>query len=106
MTVDNYWDEGDRVHLMRGGVDLSVPRSRVRSMKEVSGPAEAGVRPDPVPAPSTAPAPVADESREDLERSKVRIERHVVRVNQKISIAQSRGDSPREVKRLERELAR
>ena len=29
MTVDSYWAEGDRMHLMRGGIDMSVPRSRV-----------------------------------------------------------------------------
>src|SRR5437899_10699860 len=37
MTVDSYWEDGDRVHLLRGGVDLIVPRRRIRSLKEASG---------------------------------------------------------------------
>jgi hypothetical protein len=37
MRVDSYREDGDRLHLMRGDIDLSVPRSRVRAMKKISG---------------------------------------------------------------------
>ena len=35
MTVDSYWTDGDRVHLIDDGRDLSVPRARIRSIGEV-----------------------------------------------------------------------
>jgi hypothetical protein len=35
MTVDSYWAEGDRVHLIQDGSDLSVPRARIRSIGAV-----------------------------------------------------------------------
>src|SRR5439155_2047609 len=36
MTVDSYWEEGGRMHLMRSGVDMSVPRGRVRGIAATS----------------------------------------------------------------------
>src|SRR5437867_8917605 len=54
MTVDSYWEDGDRVHLMRGGVDMSVARGRVRGIHEVSGGEEAGVKPGLHPMPAGA----------------------------------------------------
>jgi hypothetical protein len=38
MTVDGYWEDGDRIHLVLGPDDLSVPRSRVRSVTAVAEP--------------------------------------------------------------------
>jgi hypothetical protein len=37
MAVDDVWVDGERMHLMRDGVDLSVPRSRVHGVREVGG---------------------------------------------------------------------
>jgi hypothetical protein len=51
MTVDGYRDDGDWVHLRRGGEDLSVPRARVRAVFD-----ESGTR--PVASPK-APVPVS-----------------------------------------------
>jgi hypothetical protein len=109
MTVDSYWEEGDRMHLMRGGVDLNVPRSRIRSMREVSGAAEAGVRPSsPVPAPRSAPDASAEspQSREELEARQRRIDHHLLRVQQERFEARARGDSPKTLRRLDKEFKR
>ena len=37
MTVDSYWEDGDRMHLMRDGVELSVPRARIRHVQREEG---------------------------------------------------------------------
>src|SRR5437879_10632122 len=68
MTVDSYWEDGDRVHLMRGGVDLIVPRRRIRSLKEVSGAvgsADTAVSPASPPPGSQPAAAKGAASRED-----------------------------------------
>jgi hypothetical protein len=111
MTVDSYWEEGGRTHLMRGGVDMSVPSGRVRSIKAASeaGDDSAGIgrtQPSPAEAPRRAKeAPSSsDTSRRTLKGQLVRIERHQVRVSKELSIAQSRGESPKNLKRLQREL--
>jgi len=103
MTVDSYWDEGERTHLVRGGVDLSVPRGRIRSVREA---AEAA-------APSPAPAgehpsrrDVGDQSRRELERQQVRIDRHMVRAQVRASEARARGESRQTVRRLQKEIDR
>jgi len=93
------------MHLIRGGVDLSVPRSRVRGMREVSVGGEAAVRPATVAGPPIAGLARDDRSRKDLERQRVRIERHLVRAHMEASEAQARGDK-RAVRRLEKEIAR
>src|ERR1051325_7357985 len=72
MTVDSYWEDGDRTHLMRGGVDLSVPRGRIRSMRETAERTE--------PAAGSEPRAGTvhehgDQSRHELERQQVRIDR-------------------------------
>lgn len=105
MTVDSYWEDGGRTHLSRGGVDMSVPSSRVRSVKEVSGPDEAGIKPGMHPTTTPSSGGSGEQgSRKDLERDEVRIARHVVKVSKELSIARARGDSPARVKHLEREL--
>jgi hypothetical protein len=95
---------------MRGGVDLSVPRGRVRALKAVSGSAEAGYKPAPAPsAPATGRGITdddGDQSREELERERVRVERHAVRAQVRISQARARGDSPKALRRLEKEIER
>src|SRR5438552_19172669 len=70
MTVDRYWEEGGRTHLSRGGVDMSVPSSRVKSIREVSGPDDAGVKPGlhPMPPASAAPASEPHVSQDDAAR--------------------------------------
>jgi hypothetical protein len=105
MTVDSYWEEGDQVHLMRGGIDLNVPRSRIRSLKEVSGAAEAGVRP-PAPAPASRGTAEAPPSRQELEAQQRRIEHHLIRVQQERFEARARGDAPKTLRRLDKEFTR
>ena len=106
MTVDRYWEEGGRTHLSRGGVDMSVPSSRVKSIREVSDPEDAGVKPGlhPTPPSGAAPASGTHTSQDDAARDEVRIARHVVRVSKKLSVARARGDAPDRVKHLEHEL--
>jgi len=107
MTVDRYWEEGGRTHLSRGGVDMSVPTSRVKSIHEVSDPDDAGVKPGlhPTPPSGAAPASGTHVSQDDATRDEVRIARHVVRVSRKLSVARAHGDSPERVKHLEHELS-
>lgn len=44
MSVDSYWTDGDRVHLLEDGRDLSVPRAHIRSIGEVPGREPSGSR--------------------------------------------------------------
>jgi hypothetical protein len=105
MTVDSDWEAGGRMYLSRGGVDMSVPRSHVRSVHEVSGADEAGVKPAlPPAAPAGTGGRRSGAARTETERDEVRIARHVVKVNKELSIARTRGDSRARVKHLEREL--
>ena len=34
LTVESHWNDGDNVHLVRGGVDMIVPKSRIKSIDE------------------------------------------------------------------------
>jgi len=105
MTVDSYWEEGGRMYLSRGGVDMSIPRTHVRSVHEVSGPDEAGVKPGlPPAAPAATGGRRSGASQTETERNEIRIARHVVKVSRELSIARARGDSRNRVKHLEREL--
>ena len=108
MTVDSYWEDGDRVHLLRGGVDLIVPRRRIRSLKETSGaevsangsaPASTPPRARPADAQSKA-------SPEDLQVEQRRISHHLLRVQQERFEARNRNDPPAKLKRLEKEFQR
>jgi hypothetical protein len=66
LTVESHWIDGDQVHLVRGGVDMIVPRSQIKSMDEnVADPAVyrdaavaegAGATPAPDGASSAAAA--------------------------------------------------
>jgi len=113
MTVDSYWEEGGRVHLMRGGVDLNVPKGRVRSIKPTTDADDdtAGIGQTPQPAPeeaapsrSTASAQPADAA--DLEARQRGIEHHLLKVQRERFEARSRGDSEKTMKRLDREFKR
>ena len=66
LTVQGYWRDGEDVHLMRGGVDVIVKHSRIKSIEE--GAPEPEMRPESATAtgsasagsPSTATEPAAD----------------------------------------------
>lgn len=34
LTVESHWTDGEQVHLVRGGVDMIVPKSRIKSIDE------------------------------------------------------------------------
>src|SRR5262245_3806934 len=114
MTVDSYWVEGDRIHLMRGGVDLNVLKSRVRAMHEVAG-APDDEASDPKHKSTTAPptestteaAPAtgaAKPTREELEAEQATIEKHLLRVQQERFEAANRGDDEDEQARLKKDF--
>ena len=105
MTVDSYWEDGDRMHLMRDGMDVSVPRRRVRRLTPVEEPLGAS---RPAAPRAQAPAAKADDapSREELEAQQAVIEKHLLRVQQERFEAQARGDDAATVKRLSREFKR
>ena len=107
MTVDSYWEEGGRIHLMRGGVDLNVPRSRVKSLRAVSGDPESGVGrvPTETPAPRAA-AGDGPKTRDDLELQQRRIDHHLLRVQRERFEARARGESGKKVDKLDREFKR
>ncbi len=96
MTVDSYWEDGDRMHLMRDGVELSVPRARIRHVQREEG----GGAPSAVKRVAPA-APRHQASREELEARKRHVERHLLRVQQERFEAQNRGEP---VERLGREF--
>ena len=109
MTVDSYWEEGDRVHLVRGGVDLIVPRRRIRSLKEASGAAgsdDTPARRASTPPPSRAASAKGTASREELQTDQRRIEHHLLRVQQERFEAKNRNDPPAKQKRLDKEFQR
>ena len=109
MTVDSYWEDGERVHLMRGGVDLIVPRSRIRSLKETSGGPESTGAPARPAAEAAAPHSASAHSpasREELQAQQRRIEHHLLRVQQERFEAKNRNDPAAKQKRLEKEFRR
>ena len=106
MQVDSYWEEGDRMHLMSGGVDMSVPRSRVRSLREVSGGDAASGTEARQARPAASPAPAPASAPEDLERRQRTIEKHLLRVQQQRFEAAARGEPARTLNRLGKEFRR
>ena len=96
MTVDSYWEDGDHIHFMRDGVELSVPRARVRRLQPDAGAAApASVK------RTVAASPHREASREELEARQRHVEKHLLRVQQERFEAQHRGES---TERLSREL--
>jgi hypothetical protein len=109
MTVDSYWADGDRVHLIRGGIDLTVPRRRIRSVKEISGQAgaaEAATRPAAAAPAARASSGKAAASRDELESQQRRITHHLLRVQKERFEATNRNDPKPKLKRLDREFQR
>jgi hypothetical protein len=112
MTVDSYWEDGGRLHFTRDGGDVSVPRSRVRSIREVpsAGGVTSGRRPATAPVqPPTAhraPSTEAQPSREELEAQRRRVDKHLLRVQRERFEAANRGDSAKDLKKIEREFRR
>lgn len=112
MTVDSYWEDGNKLHFTRDGGDVSVPRSRVRSIREVpsAGGVTSGRRPAAAPVqPPTAhraPSTDADPSREELEAERRRIDKHLMRVQRERFEAGYRGEPAKELKKIDREFRR
>lgn len=111
MVVEAYWEEGDQLHLQRGGVDLIYPKGRLVSVKPASDevlPAAAPSRPDPDAPDSPTERVERDEpaDREDLEARQERIEKHLLRVQAERFEAKARGDDEKSVKKLDREFRR
>ena len=99
MTVDSYWEEGDRVHLMRDGVELTVPRARIRRLQQEEGGGSPSAARHAEPAPSKRQA-----SGEELEARQRQVERHLLRVQQERFEAQNRGEPAATTERLGREF--
>jgi len=88
MVVDSYWEDGDRVHLMRDGVDLTVPRARIRRLQP-----DAGAAAPPAAKHAVAATPARrQESREELEKRQRQVEHHLLRVQQERFEAKNRGE--------------
>lgn len=60
LTVESHWIDGDQVHLVRGGVDMIVPKSRIKSMDEDVADPEVHREGGEVAGTATAAAPEAD----------------------------------------------
>jgi hypothetical protein len=60
MKVDSYRESGDRLHLIRDGTELSVPRARVRALTEVTGAGTRGTKQAPGAATARPPSVVRD----------------------------------------------
>jgi len=101
MTVDSYWEEGDRVHLMRDGVELSVPRTRIQRLQAVEGGGSAAPARRAESTPSRTQAPRRQASREELEARQRHVERHLLRVQQERFEAKNRGEP---IERFSREF--
>jgi len=61
LTVESHWSDGQQVHLVRGGVDMIVAKSRIKSMDDsvkdpevFSGHGDAGSDPESVKADAPA----------------------------------------------------
>lgn len=126
VTVDSYWEDGDRLHLNRGGVDLIVPKDTVCKMETLPDePAVPAGLPAALPAalpsapPAVAPAtltevavaapePTPDSlpTADDLARQERAASRHLLRVQREKFEATARGESPRKLARLAREFER
>jgi hypothetical protein len=113
MTVDSYWEEGGRVHLMCGGVDLNLPKSRVRTLTAISDDEDDCTRGIgqrlPAAVPSDAQGSPADDQpadRQVLEARQRRIDKHLIKLQRERFEAPERGASSKELRRIERELSR
>lgn len=72
LTVESYWRDGDKTHLVRGGVDIIVDNDRIESMEDGAPEPETSLQSatargggkggEAKPASSTDPAPAAAET--------------------------------------------
>ncbi len=103
MTVDQYWEDGDQAHLLRDGVDLTIPRARIQKVEAVSDPPPATVRHQAAAAAGSLP----DRPRhEELTARQAAIDHHLLRVQRARFEAEARGDDPRRVNHLAKEFRR
>lgn len=121
LTVDDYWEEGGRLHLVRGGVDLIVDKARLRKVEQgaeplfalgpapaaAAGSAEAaapsGTAAEEVPAapaaePADPNAPLG--TREELEAKQAAVEDRLLKAQQERFEATARGESEDTLKKL------
>src|SRR5262249_29973840 len=83
----------------------SVPRGRVRSIREVEGsPVEGSSVPRPAPRETSAKS--TPTTREELEAREAGIARHLLRVQQERFEARARGESPDRLNHLDRDFRR
>jgi hypothetical protein len=101
LTVDSYWEDGDRTHLVRGGVDMIVPKRRVRSIHEAEGTSFAAA-----PATRGVSQSAGRASREDLQAQQQGLMKHFFRIQREKFEAENRGDPPQKLRRLTREYER
>jgi hypothetical protein len=105
ITVDSYWEDGDRVHLLQGGVDMSVAKGRVRGVKAVDDGPPAAPAPRHEAAPASLPQPSEPPpSREDLEAKQDGIVHHLLQVQQERFEAAARGEPEPTLKNLDNEF--
>jgi hypothetical protein len=71
LTVESHWNDGDQVHLVRGGVDMIVAKSRIKSIDEAAADPEVyrnGAQQDAKPAEGEADAPAAASAAQEGEK--------------------------------------
>ena len=124
LTVESHWNDGDQVHLMRGGVDMIVAKSRIKSINgDVKDPevysgdagsetAKAdrqagtpdvvdGAEPQAVPAAGAEPK-LSEMSADELEALQQQEMDHMIELNDKRWQATYGGTStPQQVKEAE-----
>jgi len=74
LTVESYWRDGDKTHLVRGGIDMIVANDRIESMEDGVAEPETGVqsatarRNDGEPVANSAdPTPATDGTVESMQ---------------------------------------
>jgi hypothetical protein len=110
VTAESYWEDGEQLHLIRRGVELSVLKTSVRGMETVTD--SEPVPPSEPPAMARAPlAEAATPSRdpvttEDLDRQEKAVSRHLLRIQRERFEAEARGEPARKLERLTKEFNR
>jgi hypothetical protein len=106
VTVDTVWEEDGKIYLKRGAVSLSIAKDKIRSIEKL---------PDPPPPPSRREAgvsrpepalPADPVTRAELEQRDDTISRHLLRTQRERVEAESRGEPPRRLLRLAKEIER
>jgi hypothetical protein len=110
VTAESYWEEGEELHLNRGGVEMTVLKTSVHGMETV---------PDAPPLPETETHPLVRDplpeavtpsrdpvTTEDLDRQEKAVARHLLRVQREKFEAEARGEPARKLARLAKEFDR